>query len=80
VLHPYRGWPLADKNSRLGKWLDALESNEATKNTISDDVLYLDSYERYAGGTHLRREHLEAITDLFRLQKIGQIPVRLQEQ
>jgi len=48
VLHPYRGWPLADKNSRLGKWLDALESNEATKNTISDDVLYLDSYERYA--------------------------------
>jgi glutathione S-transferase len=50
VLHPYRGWPLPDKNSRLGKWIDALESHDAVKNTTSDDVLYLDSYERYAGG------------------------------
>ncbi|KAI5819841.1 putative glutathione transferase [Pyronema omphalodes] len=48
VLHHYRGWPLPDKNSRLGKWIEALESSEAVKNTTSDDVLYIDSYERYA--------------------------------
>ncbi|KAI5788199.1 putative glutathione transferase [Pyronema domesticum] len=48
VLHNYRGWPLPDKNSRLGKWIDALETSEAVKNTTSDNVLYIDSYERYA--------------------------------
>jgi glutathione S-transferase len=53
VLRPYRGWPLADNNSRLGRWIDAIESNEAVKNTTSDDVLYLDSYERYAGTSRI---------------------------
>lgn len=49
VLHPYRGWPRAGSGSRLGRWLDALEADEAVRNTTSDDGLYLDSYERYAG-------------------------------
>lgn len=49
VLNPYRGWPLPDESSRLGIWIAALESSEAVKNTISEDALYLDSYERYAG-------------------------------
>lgn len=49
VLTPYRGWPPADINSRLGMWVAALEASEAVKNTTSDDGLYLDSYERYAG-------------------------------
>ncbi|RPA99350.1 hypothetical protein L873DRAFT_1684110 [Choiromyces venosus 120613-1] len=48
VLHPYRGWPVAEPNSRLGLWIDALESSEAVKNTVSSGDLYLDSYERYA--------------------------------
>ena len=30
-------------------WIAALEASEAVKNTTSDDGLYLDSYERYAG-------------------------------
>ena len=49
VLQPYRGWPPADVNSRLGVWVAALEASEAIKNTTSDDALYVDSYERYAG-------------------------------
>lgn len=49
MLHPYRGWPLAEPGSRLGIWVDALESSESVKNTVSSDDLYLDSYERYAG-------------------------------
>ncbi|KAF8422041.1 hypothetical protein EV426DRAFT_607300 [Tirmania nivea] len=48
VLQPYRGWPPADVNSRLGVWVAALEASEAIKNTTSDDALYVDSYERYA--------------------------------
>jgi len=51
VLEPYRGWPPSDKDSRLGRWIEAMEADEAVKNTTSDDVLYLDSYERYAGGS-----------------------------
>jgi hypothetical protein len=58
VLHHYRGWPLPDKNSRLGKWIDALETSEAVKNTTSDDVLYIDSYERYAGKISKRSVHI----------------------
>jgi len=48
VLQPYRGWSRAGSSSRLGLWLDALEANEAVRNTTSDDRLYLESYERYA--------------------------------
>lgn len=48
VLHPYRGWPLAEEKSRLGKWMRALEECEPVMNTVSSDELYLDSYERYA--------------------------------
>jgi glutathione S-transferase len=48
VLHPYRGWPVAEPGSRLGLWVNALESSEAVKNTVSSGDLYLDSYERYA--------------------------------
>ncbi|KAK1058287.1 hypothetical protein LTR74_013488 [Friedmanniomyces endolithicus] len=48
VLKPYRGWPEPEPGSRWEKWVRAIESNEAVKNTTSDDQLYLDSYERYA--------------------------------
>jgi len=48
VLHPYRGWPVAEQHSRLGQWIQALESADVVRNTLSDDALYLDSYERYA--------------------------------
>lgn len=49
VLHPYRGWPLAQPGTRLGHWINALEASEAVTNTMSDPVLYLENYERYAG-------------------------------
>jgi len=48
VLKPYRGWPEPEPGSRWEKWVRAIESNEAVKNTTSHDQLYLDSYERYA--------------------------------
>lgn len=53
VLGPYRGWPAPSDDSRFGKWLRAIEENDAVKKTTSDDELYLDSYERYAGVYHL---------------------------
>lgn len=53
VLHPYRGWPLAQPGTRLGLWIDALEASEAVTNTMSDPVLYLENYERYAGKLQL---------------------------
>jgi len=40
---------VAEPGSRLGTWVNALESSEAVKNTVSSSDLYLDSYERYAG-------------------------------
>lgn len=48
VLEPYRGWPRPSKTSRLARWIDAIESDPAVKSTTSDDILYLESYERYA--------------------------------
>ena len=48
VLQPYRGWPDPEPGSRWEKWVHAIEQDEATKRTTSDDNLYLDSYERYA--------------------------------
>lgn len=39
---------MAEPGSRLGLWVNALESSEAVKNTVSSADLYLDSYERYA--------------------------------
>ncbi|KAF2460822.1 hypothetical protein BDY21DRAFT_418789 [Lineolata rhizophorae] len=48
VLKPYRGFPEPDPQTRWGKLVNAIEENEATKATVSDDQLYLDSYERYA--------------------------------
>jgi len=48
VLRPYRGWPLPEQGSRLGRWIDALESTQAIRDTTSDDILYIESYERYA--------------------------------
>ncbi|KAI9768336.1 MAG: Glutathione S-transferase U1 [Geoglossum simile] len=50
VLKPYRGWPDPEEGSRWGLWVEAIEGNEAVKATTSTDDLYLDSYERYAGG------------------------------
>lgn len=49
VLHPYKGWPLAQPGTRLATWINALEGSEAVGNTLSDPVLYLENYERYAG-------------------------------
>lgn len=49
VLYPYRAWPLPKPDSRLARWIDALEATPAVRNTLSGDELYLDSYERYAG-------------------------------
>lgn len=63
VLHPYRGWPLAEPGSRWGNWISAIEAHEAVKNTTSDDGLYLDSYERYAGGSFGWRDGLHSEVD-----------------
>jgi len=49
VLGPYRGWPEPEEGSRWGKWVEAIERHQAVVRTTSDDQLYLDSYERYAG-------------------------------
>lgn len=49
VLKPYRGWPDAEPGTRWAKWVDAIEASGPVKATTSDDELYLDSYERYAG-------------------------------
>ena len=52
VLAPYRGWPDPEEGTRWCKWIDAIEKDEAVKATTSGDELYLDSYERYAGGSY----------------------------
>ncbi|PYH79256.1 hypothetical protein BO82DRAFT_376579 [Aspergillus uvarum CBS 121591] len=49
VLKPYRGWPEPEAGSRWGAWVDAIEKDPHVAATTSDDGLYLDSYERYAG-------------------------------
>lgn len=49
VLSHYRGWPQPEEGSRWAAWVDAIEQNEHVKSTTSNDDLYLDSYERYAG-------------------------------
>ena len=49
VLGPYRAWPEPEEGSRWGKWVSAIERHRAVRATTSDDQLYLDSYERYAG-------------------------------
>lgn len=46
VLKPYRGYPVPE--GRLGRWLEALETDQGVAGTLSGDELYLDSYERYA--------------------------------
>ena len=48
VLKPYRGWPDAERGSRWGTWLAAVEADESVRATTSTDDLYRDSYERYA--------------------------------
>ncbi|RPB15015.1 hypothetical protein P167DRAFT_533592 [Morchella conica CCBAS932] len=50
VLHPYKGWPLAQPGTRLAAWINALEGSEAVGNTLSDPVLYLENYERESTG------------------------------
>lgn len=49
VLMPYRGWPEPEPDSRWAAWVNAIENNECVKSTTSNDDLYVDSYERYAG-------------------------------
>lgn len=49
VLKPYRGWPDPEVGSRWESWVNAVEGDEFVKGTTSEDGLYLDSYERYAG-------------------------------
>lgn len=48
MLGPYRGWPEPEQGSRWGKWVEAIEGDEAVKKTTSEDRLYVESYERYA--------------------------------
>ncbi|KAK6335493.1 Glutathione S-transferase U1 [Orbilia brochopaga] len=48
VLQPYRGWQPPSEDSRLGRFIAALEGHAGIKATTSGDELYLDSYERYA--------------------------------
>ncbi|KAK6539697.1 Glutathione S-transferase U1 [Orbilia ellipsospora] len=48
VLQPYRGWVPPTKESRFGRFIAALESEESILKTTSGAELYLDSYERYA--------------------------------
>ena len=49
VLKPYRGWPDPEPRTRWQNWVNAIENNPSVKATTSNDDLYLDSYERYAG-------------------------------
>ena len=49
VLAPYRSWPEPEVGSRWARWVNAIEYNEGVKATTSNDDLYTDSYERYAG-------------------------------
>ncbi|KAF3481428.1 uncharacterized protein GIQ15_04187 [Arthroderma uncinatum] len=50
VLKPYRGWPDPERGSRWAAWMEAVELDQHVMATTSADDLYLDSYERYAGG------------------------------
>ncbi|KAI4164104.1 MAG: hypothetical protein LQ342_002340 [Letrouitia transgressa] len=56
VLSHYRGWPRPEEGSRWAAWVDAIEQNEHVKSTTSNDDLYLDSYERYAGTGQIANE------------------------
>lgn len=58
MLSPYRGWPAANPSSRFGRWIQAVKENDAVKKTTSDDHLYLDSYERYAGMSNAEHRNL----------------------
>ncbi|KAL9094297.1 MAG: hypothetical protein Q9165_003437 [Trypethelium subeluteriae] len=49
VLKPYRGWPDPEPGTRWWRWVEALETEVPVGRTMSEDELYLDSYERYAG-------------------------------
>ncbi|KAI9735141.1 MAG: hypothetical protein M1834_001729 [Cirrosporium novae-zelandiae] len=49
VLKPYRGWPDPEVGSRWEAWVQAIEGCDAVRATTSEEALYLDSYERYAG-------------------------------
>ena len=50
VLKPYRGWPEPEEGSRWARWIEAIENHPDVKATTSTDELYLENYERYAGG------------------------------
>lgn len=64
VLKPYRGWPDPEAGSRWGAWVDAIENDPHVAGTTSDDGLYLDSYERYAGKYSYPVQADEALTPL----------------
>jgi glutathione S-transferase len=49
VLKPYRGWPDPEPGTRWKAWVEAVEHDPSVQATTSEDELYLDSYERYAG-------------------------------
>ena len=59
VLTPYRGWPEPEAGSRWAHWVNAIENNEGVKATTSLDELYIDSYERYAGGCPLSLKNFQ---------------------
>jgi glutathione S-transferase len=77
VLKPYRGWPDPEPGSRWEKWVSAIESNVNVKATTSDDGLYLDSYERYAG-EFSRGYCIDMYIHINHQQKIGQTQVKSQ--
>ncbi|KAG9692683.1 glutathione S-transferase, partial [Aureobasidium melanogenum] len=48
VLQPYRGWPEPESGTRWAAWVNAIEQANAVRATTSTDVLYRESYQRYA--------------------------------
>lgn len=65
VMGPYRGWPVLeeekDKGGRWGRWVRAVEGDQSVRRTMSEDELYLDSYERYAENRPGTSEVAEAV-------------------
>jgi glutathione S-transferase len=67
VLKHYRNWPDPLPHTRWAQWVEAVESNESVKNTVSLDDLYIDSYERYSQNRPGTSELADAINGGYSL-------------